>query len=262
MSQYIDRIKERIAPLKQQIVAHKVYSVINDIEDVRVFMQHHVFAVWDFMSLLKSLQNNLTCISIPWYPKGDAETRFLINEIVTGEESDVDLEGNRTSHYELYLSAMRQCEADTKQIEDFTHVLQATERFDKAFVAAGISPSVRSFIEYTFHIISGNQPHLQAAVFTFGREDLIPGMFHSMITDMGMTMPERISVFKYYLERHIEVDGDHHSELALKMTANLCGNNEKYWDEAEAAVVLSLQKRIALWDGIYEQIAQKKQLAV
>lgn len=109
----IQSIQSNIEHLRQQIINHKVYSVVNEIEDLKIFMQYHVFAVWDFMSLLKSLQNNLTCTEVPWFPKGSAETRFLINEIVVGEESDIDLNGVRKSHFELYKDAMLQCGADT-----------------------------------------------------------------------------------------------------------------------------------------------------
>lgn len=254
MNQQIDRITEKIAPLRQQIIDHKVYGVINDIEDLRIFMQHHVFAVWDFMSLLKALQNNLTCTAVPWFPKGSAETRHLINEIVVGEESDVDESGNRVSHFELYLEAMKQCGANVSQVETFISLLQQGRDFDHAFAAAGVPASVRGFVEFTFSMINSRKDYLQAAIFTFGREDLIPGMFLSMINDMNFGLPGRISTFKYYLERHIEVDGDHHSHLALQMTANLCGSNETFWEEAAQATVASLQQRIKLWDGVYDEI--------
>ncbi len=98
MQEHLDKIKANIEPLRQQIIHHKVYSAIRTIEDLNVFMEHHVFAVWDFMSLLKSLQNKLTCTSVPWFPRGDADSRFLINEIVVGEESDIDSHGIRKSH--------------------------------------------------------------------------------------------------------------------------------------------------------------------
>lgn len=259
MNNRIERIKQRIEPLKEAIVNHKLYSVIHNIGDVRIFMQHHVFAVWDFMSLLKTLQNNLTCTTVPWFPRGDAETRFLINEIVAGEESDVDLEGKRTSHFELYLQAMEQCGADTELITKFIQQLKNTGDLGTSFTLANVPKAASTFVQFTFETIESNKSHLQAAVFCFGREDLIPSMFHSIVSDLGKASPERISIFKYYLERHIEVDGGHHSELALQMTTNLCGRNEQYWEEAETAVLESLRKRIELWDGAYEQIIAQQQ---
>ncbi|MBO9611479.1 MAG: DUF3050 domain-containing protein [Dyadobacter sp.] len=255
MNDHISRIQQQIEPLRQQIIQHKVYSVIRDIEDLKVFMKYHVYAVWDFMSLLKSLQNSLTCTSVPWFPTGDGETRNLINEIVAGEESDVDNEGNFKSHFELYLDAMAQCGADTTEIGRFITVLRETGDFEKAFDAAGTPEKAREFVRFTFDTIATRKDHLQAAIFTFGREDLIPGMFMSIIEDIHRNFPDSISIFKYYLERHIEVDGDHHSHLALRMTANLCDKNEAFWDEAQQATIASLEKRIALWDGVFEEIA-------
>ena len=257
MNEHLDNIKIKIEPLRQQIISHKVYSAIKDIEDLKIFMQYHVFAVWDFMSLLKSLQNNLTCTTIPWFPKGSAETRQLINEIVAGEESDVDSFGNIKSHFELYLDAMQQCGADTAQIELFIATLKETGDFNASFIIAGVPAEAREFVEFTFEIINSNKDYLQSAIFTFGREDLIPGMFISMVNDIHQNFPDNISIFKYYLERHIEVDGDHHSHLALQMTSNLCQGNEQFWAAAEQVTIESLQKRINLWDGAYQQILNR-----
>ena len=261
MNKSLERIQQSIEPLRQQIINHKVYSVINNLDDLKLFMQYHVYAVWDFMSLLKALQNNLTCTSVPWFPVGSADTRYLINEIVVGEESDVDSEGNRKSHFELYLDAMTQAEADVSLIEKFVSVLKETGNFKSAYLLSETPEAARNFVDFTFDIIGTNKPYLQAAIFTFGREDLIPEMFFSIINDIHLTVPEKISTFKYYLERHIEVDGDHHSHLALQMTANLCGNNDVFWQEAEEATIKSLQKRIELWDGVYSAITQQKELA-
>ena len=262
MNKHIERIQQTIEPLRQQIINHKVYSVIEDVEDLQLFMHYHVYAVWDFMSLLKALQNNLTCTSVPWFPKGSADTRYLINEIVIGEESDVDSEGNRKSHYELYLDAMQQAGADTAAIGKFMTSLQTSGDLQASFSVANTPEAAREFVNYTFEVINSNKDFVQAAIFTFGREDLIPGMFISIVSDMHRAFPDSVATFKYYLERHIEVDGDHHSQLALQMTANLCGDNEHNWQEAEAAVVQCLQKRLALWDGVYQEIAKRKELEV
>lgn len=259
MNQHIQRLRQQIAPLREQITNHKVYSAINDAEDLKLFMQYHVYAVWDFMSLLKALQNKLTCTSVPWFPTGNADTRFLINEIVAGEESDIDQDGNRKSHFELYLDAMQQCGADTRSITVFTNTLQQTGNFEQAFQQSNTPDAAKAFVNFTFEVINSDKAWLQAATFTFGREDLIPGMFVSLVNDIYKRLPESISIFKYYLERHIEVDGDHHSHLALEMTAQLCGESAAYWQEAAEITVQSLLQRIALWDGAYDAIIKKQQ---
>lgn len=257
MTEHIEKIKKAIEPLRQEIINHKVYSAIKDIEDLKIFMQYHVYAVWDFMSLLKTLQNNLTCTSVPWFPSGSADTRFLINEIVVGEESDIDMHGNRKSHFELYLDAMKQCGANTAQIEKFIASLKNTGDIKSAFAESETPTAASNFVDFTFNIIGSKKVHLQSAIFTFGREDLIPGMFVSIVNDIHKNFPNSISVFKYYLERHIEVDGDHHSHLALQMTSNLCNDNPTYWEEAEKATIQSLQSRINLWDGVHTQITNR-----
>lgn len=256
MENRISEIKSRIEHLRQEIIHHKVYSSINNIESLRVFMQYHVYAVWDFMSLLKSLQISLTCTSIPWFPKGLADSRYLINEIVVGEESDTDINGQRKSHFEMYLDAMKQCGANTDEIEIFVDTLLENGGFTKAYKAAGTPEEVKEFVDFTFIIATSQISHLQAAVFTFGREELIPSMFTAILTDVAQNSLVDISLFKYYIERHIEVDGGHHGQLAVQMTQNLCGNDEVYWQEAGDMAAEALKRRILLWDGAYNKIKE------
>lgn len=258
MNHQIEKIQQVIEPLRQEIINHKVYSVINNLDDLKIFMQYHVYAVWDFMSLLKSLQIGLTCTTTPWFPVGNANTRYLINEIVAGEESDVDGSGIRKSHYEMYLEAMKQCGADTTPIHAFIQTLKTTQSFAAAYQAANVPAEARAFMDFTFEVIDSKQAHLQSAAFTFGREDLIPNMFISIVGDLNKKFPDQLSLIKYYLDRHIEVDGDHHSHLALEMTAELCGENEAYWKAAEQITIDSLQQRINLWNGVYNEILRSK----
>ena len=124
MSAQLERLRAEIAPIRQQLIDHPVYAQLRDLNDLQVFMEHHIFAVWDFMSLLKSLQRELTCVNVPWVPVGSATTRYLINEIVTGEESDVDEKGVRASHFELYIQAMLQAGCDTSCIDAFLSALK------------------------------------------------------------------------------------------------------------------------------------------
>ncbi len=251
------QLQTDLQPLRAQLTAHPLYAAIQDADDLRVFMQSHVFAVWDFMSLLKALQRDLTCVSVPWIPKGTANSRYLINEIVVGEESDVDAEGNRLSHFELYLNAMQQAEADSEPISQLVNAIRAGQPVGQALAATDLPEGVRQFVEFTFDLIGRGRIHEIAAVFTFGREDLIPDMFYSIVRQLNTRFPGQLTLFTYYLERHIEVDGDHHSHLALEMTADLCGDDAERWQQATEAAQQALESRIKLWDGVLAQLQRR-----
>ncbi len=262
MQNPIQELQERIAPLRKQIIQHPLYSILKHPDDIRIFMQFHIYAVWDFMSLLKSLQQDLTCTQVPWFPVGDATTRYLINEIVLGEEADVDLQGRRKSHFELYLAAMAECGADSTTFLNFIEHFKSSKQLDFALQASKNPEAAAAFVRSTFQLALSNKTPIKAAVFTFGREDLIPKMFYSLVKDCAANFPNTLSTFNYYLERHIEVDGDHHSQLALQMTQQLCGDDAALWQEATTAVIDSLQMRIQLWDGAYQAIQLQQQNAV
>jgi hypothetical protein len=249
----IKKIQETIASAREKVVTHPLYAELQTLDDVRTFMQYHVYAVWDFMSLLKGLQQQLTCVNVPWIPVGNAATRYLINEIVTGEESDVDKEGNRCSHFELYERAMQQAGADTNPIEAIIADIRAGKSVQIILAAASLPEAVKGFLGFTFEVIATGKAHIMAAVFTFGREDLIPDMFLALVKDLDQKFPGKLDTFIYYLERHIEVDGDHHSQLAMQMVNELCGTDKNKWDEAAEYARQSLHWRHELWSSILNE---------
>jgi hypothetical protein len=251
----LQALLREIKPYQQKLINHTIYGSVQNAEDLKLFMQSHIYAVWDFMSLLKYLQLKLTCVSVPWVPKGDPETRYLINEIVCDEECDANQFGIRMSHFELYLTAMKKIGADTTEVEKFIDLI-SNDLVEPALALTKVQAAiqVKQFVRSTFDFINLDKPYIAAAVFTFGREDLIPGMFISFVNQLYKDEPDKYSIFKYYLERHIEVDGDHHAILAHKMTAILCGDDDTKWDDAITAVKQALQARIDFWDGIQNHI--------
>ncbi|MFZ9687346.1 MAG: DUF3050 domain-containing protein [Chitinophagaceae bacterium] len=250
MNHHVQKLKSEIEQERSRLLSHPVYHEISDLDSLKKFTETHVFAVWDFMSLLKSLQIALTSVSIPWMPVGSAETRYLINEIVLGEECDVDEDGNRMSHFELYLKSMHQMGANTKPIYSLIKSILAGQPIDEAINKSSLNPNVEQFLHFTFMIAKHAAPHVKASVFTFGREDLIPSMFMKFLEEMHSEHPDKVSTFKYYIERHIEVDGDHHSHLAINMVSELCGDDESKWKDAAEAAKKALEMRYLLWDAI------------
>lgn len=258
MNEQIERIQQALEPYRQHLIKHPLYKELQSAEDLRTFMEHHVYAVWDFMSLLKYLQIQLTWTHIPWIPVGSGNTRFLINEIVTGEESDVDQEGKRTSHFELYLQAMDKAGASTTVIRQLIKSLREGEKLESVWSNLPIPDSAREFMQFNFNLIRSGQTHAVAAAFTFGREDLIPDIFTEIVKDIHQSGTIDLSAFIYYLERHIEVDGGHHGHLALKMVEELCENDAIKWEEVEKIAIQSLEARIALWNGIYRNVTTEE----
>ena len=245
MNPKISELNKKLQPYREEIVKHELYSKLKNKTDIKKLMESHVFAVWDFMSLLKALQINLTCFEIPWRPIGDPKIRRLVNSIVLEEESDVDSEGKPASHFELYLEAMKECGAETSTIETFMKNLNKDSR-------PKINEDIDSFLNTTFSIIEGGKSHEIASAFTFGREDLIPDMFLAIVNDMNKE--KSFDKFVYYLERHIELDGGDHGPLALELICNLCADDEKKWDKVQEAAIKCLKARKLLWDKINNDI--------
>lgn len=247
---HINKLKEEIKPYQQALYSHPINSFIQKPVDLAVFMQHHVFAVWDFMSLVKKLQAELTCVSQPWVPKGTADVRFLINEIVLGEESDVDQNGLVISHFELYLRAMKELSIEPSPILNTLLQARSIEDVLTGVSNSSVQPTIKQFLLFTFESIANRTIEEIAAIFTFGREDLIPGMFQLIVDQLKKDAPDQIETLVYYLERHIEVDGDHHSQLAYRMMEELCGDDGDKWQRATNAAIDSLKVRKILWDGV------------
>jgi len=255
----IQTIQNKIQSQKNLLLEHSLYGNIKTIDDLRVFQESHIFAVWDFMSLLKALQSKLTCTTIPWLPSENLETRYLINEIVLAEESDLSLDGRRLSHFEMYLEAMEASNSNTEVIETFLDHVIVTKNIFVSIKQSELHPNIKAFLDFTFRIIEEGKSHKIAAAFTFGREDLIPEMFTAILKNFQSNFPETdLSKLIYYFERHIELDADEHGPMAMKMIDELCGESETKWKEVEEVSIQSLEKRIALWDAIEEKILEKE----
>ena len=251
---YIQNLEKNLSITRKSLINHSLYSKLDSKQKLVEFMENHVFAVWDFMSLIKALQRNLTCIEVPWIPNENRLAGRLVNEIVLAEESDVDLNGNPKSHFELYLESMIQIGASTKKIEDFIFKIKTLKSYNKSIENINISPVVKEFMDFTFNIINTNKNHVIASVFTFGREDLIPDMFIEIVKKLSINDEIKADHLIYYLERHIEIDADEHGPMALKMIEKLCGEDEMKWKEAEIASKKALEMRIKLWDYIENKI--------
>ena len=243
----IERLNREIEPVRSKVVSHQIYQSLGTIGAIRTFMNHHVFAVWDFMSLLKALQQELTCVTVPWVPTDTRGSRRLINDIVLVEESDEYGDGF-ISHFELYLKGMTEAGAASTAMDAFLGQLKAGQPVLAALDAARVPDPAADFVRSTWHFIESAPLHGKAAAFAFGREDLIPDMFDQVV-QVGR-QEGNLGVFCDYLSRHIQVDSEEHTPMAMQMLADLCGDDDRKWDECVSTVNTALEARLRLWDGI------------
>lgn len=246
---------EVILEFKQRLQEHPIYEAVASLEDLRCFMQHHVYSVWDFMSLIKYLQSLVAPTSVPWTPHGDASVRRFINELVLEEESDETQEpGNFSSHFELYHQAMAEIGADTAPSAQFVK-LAAVEGIDKALGSPIVPRPAQRFTAQTFEFIASGKPHVVAAALALGREHIIPCMFRSILRRIGVT-PAQAPIFHFYLNRHVHLDEDFHAPLSLRLLNSLCAGAADKTREAIAAANQAVTARLEFWDGVLAAISR------
>jgi hypothetical protein len=249
---------ENVKKLRKELATHPVYEAVKDMNDLIIFMQHHVYSVWDFMSLVKYLQNHIAPSKTPWLPHGDPLVQRFINDIVLEEESDEGLPSEDgtptyTSHFNLYATAMEEVqEGSNTDILTFVDKVAATS-LENAMSDMTIPAPAKAFMETTFSFIDSNKPHVVGAAFALGREHIIPEMFRALLEKMDISK-EQAEVFHYYLDRHIKLDGDHHGPMSLRMLDLLCEGDETKTQEAEQAAIEAIKARIKFWDGVLEAI--------
>lgn len=286
----------RVEPFQGKLATHPIYTRVRNLRGLQIFMTNHVFAVWDFMTLTKTLQQRLTCVTTPWLPPEHPAAARLINEIVLGEETDEVFHGEFLSHYKLYIRAMGEIGADPGPVLQFEAALRGGTSPADALEPLPIAQSTKDFVLHTL-ATAQRSTHEVAASLLLAREDLIPTMFERVVKEMDARSsagvraaralrgrrqglapwarrlvpgplraaadryeeqnPDPRAFFRLYLERHIELDGDEHGPMAQRLLQDLCGDDAQMWDESTNGARDALRARVDLWDGVLASIEEQ-----
>ena len=257
-----DYDNDHLCSLRAALLDHPIYTHVASLADLRRFMEDHVFAVWDFMSLLKRLQQDMTCITVPWFPADNAKAARLINDIVIGEETDVDPDGSYGSHLALYLRAMREIGASTRQFEKFRSLVLVGIPVEVALRRIGAPPHVQAFVAHTMALANSGSTEEVLAAFFYGREDIIPEMFRRLLDTLygAKHNSDRLRHFIYYIDRHIELDGDSHGPMGRELLEDLLANSPHRVEQARCAACSSIEARIRLWNGTLSKLRNSRSM--
>lgn len=255
----LDSLLERVKPYQALLLQHPLYGQLDTISALRRFMSSHVFAVWDNMLLLKTLQQRLTCVTNPWCPPGDAIAARLINEIILDEESEEISPGQYMSHVQFYIAAMEEIGADTQAICVLMNRLRCGDALETAISlstsipGSPIDPAVQAFVLHTWDICQGSTPGVVAS-FLLAREAIVGPLFTQILKQLqSVETSAPCHCLRAYCKRHLCVDEERHIPMGLELLKRICNNNPQAWEQAEVATISSLVARKNLWDNLAER---------
>lgn len=249
----VQALKEKLHRRSVDMMTHPVFKAVHNMASLQRFMEWHVFAVWDFMSLVKRLQHEFTSLTLPWTPPARPAAARLLNEIVLGEESDDLITGEHASHFDIYLAAMREVDADTSQIEQFVDLIKGNIPLESALARVNAPEAIITFVKSTIETAKEGSVTDALGSFLYGREDAIPQMFKTLLAEWSIRASDT-PTFVYYLQRHIELDADSHGPAAEQLANDVVQGDEGALCNLYEAGIAAVEQRIALWDELQREL--------
>jgi hypothetical protein len=164
------------------------------------------------------------------------------------------------SHLALYLGAMRDIGASTRQFEKFRSLVLVGVPVEAALARIGAPQYVQAFVAHTMALANSGSTEEVSAAFFYGREDIIPEMFRRLLDTLygAKHNNDRLRHFIYYIDRHIELDGDSHGPMGRELIEGLVGKSPQAHERALRAACRSIQARIGLWNGTLSKLRNSR----
>ena len=264
-------IETRIAPLRKRLRQHRIYESLKSLDDVRRFMEVHVFALWDFMHLVKCLHRAPSTAEATCPPKKrfkkSAGVQSLVDEMVQNYANDLNERGERMATFRMYLDAMEQLGAETKCVASFLGDCGDCGDLRAGDLGPVVGPSLLScraprgaadFTAYTCQVIDSSKDHKVAASLVFGRQSLIVDALLRALGEVERREGTRVDKFRFLLSKYKSLYANNWPALSYQVLVELCGYSDEKWKEAEEAAVGALKARIALWDATHDYLVFRR----
>jgi hypothetical protein len=209
------------------------------------FMENHIYSVWTFMCLLKTLLNKLEIENKNqnnlWHPSYNNALFRVLQEIIIEEQTDI-IENNVYSHLELYIKSMKEIDAETSPIEWLLFQIENQINIsEKSILKMNIPNNTKIFILNHLFIIENWSFDDLLTYFAYGRELLIPSIFEPILLNIESNSLD-YPMLKLYLKKHIEIDKEHGNKI------------QQFVLKKNEIIDKAYEDRLLLWDGIYEKI--------
>lgn len=238
------------------LINHPLYNSIKTESDIKMYMFNQVWCVWDFMTLVKSIQIQIIPPNILWTPPKFPELGAYIYEVLLTEETDKGYNSEtNSSHFQTFLKAMKESSVDTSSVDKFIELLENGNQFEIAIDSCGIHKEAKEFITTTYEFAKSDL-HISIAVFCLSREGVIPDMFMNLLANVSLS--NNYKIFNWYLNRHIYLDSQSHGPLSIKLFKTIVDTKQKQ-EEALQASLKALKARNKYFNYILDSINQKQQ---
>ena len=241
-----------IEPIKTNRLSlerHRVFDQLITNEDLQLFMSWHVFSVWSHMSIIKRLQLEFTCTCLPWTPYRSAKAAYLINKIVSENESTALTNNTYLSQFELYLCAMEEIGANTFSIRTFVDLIAANMPLQDALKISNASPAIDEFVLTNTHIaISGSVEEVLGCMI-YADEYISPKSFMRSSAGSALSRFDE-EKFSLYLKMCCSTDPHRrHSDITNLLIEQTNGNESRLKTCLDAALG-AIKRQANLWDAL------------
>lgn len=237
----------------QILEENEIYKLIDSDEKLRLYMEQQVACVWFYQILLKNITRDILSMTRSIDCRSTKELMQISCALIMEEELDDVLDGEITSHLELFLESMYEVGCNMKPFLSFMESFEEGLSLEKAVEESLFCQSTKRYLLNSLTILDLSLHEKASALFYEG-EPYIPDDFLSYLNTYH---GEKVANLVLYYERHIEGLKKPGYSSTGRMIEILCESSSERFCEAESVAEKVMKNRISLWIKLEETFEKK-----